>query len=132
MNATVTLTGLPEMMAILKRFPDEAMRATGAFLYQEGEHIVADAKENFVPVDLGALRDSGYVSLPATSGGRVSVEIGFGGASAEYAVIVHEDLDAQHPNGGQAKYLEVPMLQRTQDLAARLAADVGASLRAKR
>jgi hypothetical protein len=28
--------------------------------------------------------------------------------TAEYAVYVHEDLTANHPNGGQAKYLEEP------------------------
>ena len=30
------------------------------------------------------------------------------GYSAPYAVYVHEDLRANHPNGGQARYLEEP------------------------
>ena len=30
------------------------------------------------------------------------------GYTANYAVYVHEDLEANHPNGGQAKYLEQP------------------------
>lgn len=30
---------------------------------------------------------------------------------AAYAVYVHEDMQAHHPNGGQAKYLEVPTNQ---------------------
>lgn len=29
--------------------------------------------------------------------------------TAPYAVYVHEDLTAKHPNGGQAKFLEQPM-----------------------
>lgn len=35
----------------------------------------------------------------------LSVEVGY---SAPHAVYVHEDLQAEHPNGGQAKYLEAP------------------------
>mgnify|MGYP006275049749 CR=1 FL=1 len=30
------------------------------------------------------------------------------GYTAEYAIYVHENLEAHHPNGGQAKYLEQP------------------------
>lgn len=30
------------------------------------------------------------------------------GYTAEYAVYVHENLECNHPNGGQAKYLESP------------------------
>lgn len=30
------------------------------------------------------------------------------GYTAEYAIFVHENLEANHPNGGQAKYLEQP------------------------
>lgn len=32
------------------------------------------------------------------------------GASGEYAVIVHEDMDAVHDDG-QAKFLEIPFIQ---------------------
>lgn len=33
------------------------------------------------------------------------------GYSAHYALHVHENLQAYHPNGGQAKFLEQPMRQ---------------------
>lgn len=35
---------------------------------------------------------------------------------AEYAVFVHEDLEANHPNGGQAKYLEEPARRLQHDM----------------
>jgi hypothetical protein len=40
------------------------------------------------------------------------------GYSAPYAVYVHENLTANHPNGGQAKFLEQPMRAMRDDLAA--------------
>lgn len=37
--------------------------------------------------------------------GKVSVNVGY---TTNYALIVHEDLTMNHPNGGNAKYLEGP------------------------
>lgn len=41
--------------------------------------------------------------------GSGSVVTGYRGVN--YAVYVHEDMEAQHPNGGQAKFLEQPARQ---------------------
>jgi hypothetical protein len=38
----------------------------------------------------------------------LSVVVGY---TQKYAIYVHEDMEAEHPNGGQAKYLEQPMRQ---------------------
>lgn len=81
------------------------------------------------PVETGALRGSGYVEFNGTeiaegtgSGGVIpkqkvlksisdpSAEIGF---SEEYAVKQHEEVGYDHPQGGQAKYLEEPMKNNT-------------------
>lgn len=128
MNATVTFTGWDNVLAALGRLPERTLKATGAALYREAEQIMTDSKEHFVPVDLGVLRDSGFVELPNIDGGRVSVTIGYGGAASEYAAIVHEDLSANHPNGGEAKYLERPLLSAAQGLAGRVADEVKAAL----
>lgn len=81
------------------------------------------AKRDYVPVDTGALRNSGFVNLPVltgfvglgVSGGYV--ELGFGGPSAPYALLVHEDLTKRH-RVGQAKYLTIPVLAHTQGMFA--------------
>lgn len=39
------------------------------------------------------------------AGSDVSVVVGY---TAAYAVYVHENMEAQHPRGGQAKFLETP------------------------
>lgn len=83
----------------------EAMQRIGAGLYRGGQAIIADAVD-LVPVDQGVLRDSAIVQEPVVSGDEVSVELGFGGAASDYAIEQHENLDFEHPNGGQAKFLE--------------------------
>ena len=40
--------------------------------------------------------------------GKVSVVVFY---TQNYALIVHEDMDAKHPNGGNAKYLQNPFVE---------------------
>lgn len=59
---------------------------------------ILDRAQAKVPVDTGFLKSTGKV---------VQVEDGFEVRyDADYAIYVHENLEAQHPNGGQAKFLE--------------------------
>ena len=50
----------------------------------------------------------------AKKGTTTSVKVGY---NTEYAVYVHENLEANHPNGGQAKFLEQPAREMRADLA---------------
>lgn len=45
---------------------------------------------------------------------QASVKVGY---QAQYAGPVHEDLEAKHPNGGEAKFLEKPARTMQQELA---------------
>lgn len=100
----------------------KAPTALGSALYVEAEAIMKDSKE-LVPVDTGVLRASGHVELPSIDGQGVKVEMGYGGAAERYALIQHERLDYNHPNG-QAKFLEQPVLEHAQGMAERLGASV--------
>lgn len=79
-------------------------------MHKHGKKILKIAKEKYVPVVTGNLKESGKVEKPDHSkngtGGidKISVEVVFGGADAEYAGIVHE----APPDWGQGKnkYLE--------------------------
>lgn len=90
-------------------------------LYAEALIELDEAKRR-TPVDSGALRESGKVSLPTIEDKTISVAMGFGGTepSSRYAIFVHEDLDADHPNGGQAKYLESVILESAPYMAERV------------
>lgn len=129
MNATVTFTGLDNVLAAMRQLPDRVLNATAGALYREAEQIMTESKEHYVPVDLGVLRDSGTVELPKIDPGRgVTVALGYGGAAQDYAAIVHEDLSLNHPNGGEAKYLERPLLKAAEGLVGRVAAEVRGEL----
>jgi len=82
--------------------------------------MMTAAKQDYVPVDTGALRASGYVAPPELLPTGATIELGFGGPAAPYAVFVHEDLTKHHPVG-QAKYLELPVRARLQGMPAVLA-----------
>jgi len=117
--ARVSVRGIPEMRAKLNdfvlSFPDRVAEA----LYLEGLIEMTESKRR-VPVDTGVLRASGRVEEPQRYRGRISVTLSYGGAAENYAIIVHEDLDAHH-SVGQAKYLESVLNESRSSMAARLA-----------
>ena len=101
------LIGLDKALAKLDKLPGRIERIIKSELFKEGEGIMAMSKEAFVPVDQGPLRASGHVDDPVVKGDEVTVTLGYGNSAVEYAVYVHEDLNAFHPTG-EAKYLETP------------------------
>ena len=114
------ITGVADLRRVLRRLGDRAPKALGRALYEEGEEIMTRSKEEFVPIDLSTLKNSGFVAEPRSDGGGVVVELGYGGAAAAYAVVQHERLDFYHPDG-QAKYLERPALDAVSGMGQRLA-----------
>jgi hypothetical protein len=83
------------------------------------------ASKRIVPVDVGTLKGSGYVTLPNMQNNNIIVEQGFGGEAKDYAIVQHERTDFHHPGGGEAKYLEKPMMAQTSTFSH----DVGAIAR---
>lgn len=103
------------------------------------------SKREYVPVDDGPLRDSGFVDLPKRQGTMIEVAMYYGGASAPYALAIHEHPGPHDPpswrgatGGGRSgafsgtvrfqrggpKYLEKPMMavvpRMARDLARRI------------
>lgn len=77
----------------------------GKALREVGSIVMKNSKAD-TPVDTGALRASHRLSGPEGSKTMMSVSVTVGGPSALYATYVHEDLNAKHPKGGHAKFLE--------------------------
>lgn len=115
-----TVTGTEKLQQALTDLAQRATPALAAALSQEAETIMTTSKQSFVPVDLGVLRDSGFVQAPDVSGSSVSVTMGFGGAAEAYALVQHERLDYHHTTGGP-KYLERPFLMAAKGLVDRIA-----------
>lgn len=74
-------------------------------LYRDMVGVMFESQK-IVPYDEGDLHDSGETDRPEVSGGKVSVDLHYGGGNVDYALIQHEDMTLHHPNGGQPKFLE--------------------------
>jgi hypothetical protein len=103
----------------------EAFGAKAEQHFVQGVQLLAEstmtlAKAAYVPVVTGTLRSSGFVTpiLPYPDG--FFVDIGFGGAAAAYAAVVH----FRPANVGQGKnqYLTKPMQATAQNAEVTLAA----------
>ena len=68
---------------------------------------LTDKAKNLAPLDTGALRASGKGEVKQT-GQKVRGEVTF---DKPYALKQHEEMSYNHPRGGQAKYLELPLRQ---------------------
>lgn len=111
------INGLDEFKRNLEERIKAAQKAAAAGLYAHANNVMTEAKE-LSPVDTGVMRGSGYVTIPEENSNPV-VEVGFGGASEAYVVKQHEDQSLNHPDGGEAKFLE-KALDRNKDKASEL------------
>ena len=93
-----------EVEAKLRKHLEATLKSAEAALYQGASIIMTEAKKR-APLDVGTLRNSGYVTLPRREGSNVIVEAGFGGAAKAYAVRQHEETSYNH-EVGEAKYLQ--------------------------
>lgn len=119
-NFSVELEGTEALQKILDNIEDpDTRRGLGQAMHGFATKILNESKK-LVPVDTGALRNSGMVEGPDVDGDGVEVAITYGGSSAQYAAVVHEDMSMSHsptlntkvtkkPRRGQAKYLEIPV-----------------------
>ena len=96
-------------------------RTLGATLLLEAEFVMTEAKKQ-TPVDTGNLRSTGHVDPPEMMGNELTVELGFGGTAAKYALPVHE-INIPH-KVGKWKYLEDPVNAAQRRLAAALGRDL--------
>jgi len=148
----IRITGLRQTDAALSRLGRKGPKTLASALFQVAEEVIGKAKQDFVPVDLGHLRNSGFVELPKISGAKVTVEAGFGGPAGKgnigstsnkisvgYAIVVHENPRSGRTGGvspkgkkyktwskvGQWKYLEQPFNEAQRNMDRRLADLIG-------
>lgn len=120
----VTIRGLDQVNAALTRLADVNERAAIQALREEAEIEMTEAKKR-TPVDTGALRGSGHL-IQEHNG--LTVHLNFGGPAADYAVFVHENLEAFHPSG-QAKFLESVLMESAPHFPGRVARRMGQIMR---
>ena len=117
--ASLKVSGIGAVAKNLLSLQGEMRDQAQAALRTESELIMTEAKER-TPVDTGALRGSGRVD-DRTTAAAVRMALSFGGPSQQYAIHVHENLEARHPTG-RAKFLESAVLEAVGNLPQKIAA----------
>jgi len=89
-----------------------ALRETAKHIRREAKKIVP-VKEGYLKkgITYRVVRIGEHIDMAA----MIRASSKDGGSKREYAQIIHEDLEANHPNGGQAKFIETPMKQAVSD-----------------
>ena len=95
----------------LGKYGKKAEQAAKSGVHAIAESIILTAKIKYVPVDTGALKNSGTVLYTRLKQNKVVSMYGFGGPAAPYARFVHDRTLSSKNNPikhtvGQAKYLE--------------------------
>lgn len=108
--------GLSELQRFLFQLAADTPQVVADALYAEAVEIMKVAKSR-TPIVTGALRDSGTVIKWDGNRNDIKVNLTF---TAEYAIYVHENLQAKHPNG-QAKFLESAAIEAIPGLPERVA-----------
>ena len=103
MPAKLTFRNVQETVQRMRITADQWDRALERAALRFGHQELTEM-ERRTPVKYGPLRDSGEVTVE-WKGRVLTVTWSFGGASASYAIYVHEDMEAFHQNG-QAKFCE--------------------------
>jgi hypothetical protein len=105
---------LPRRIRQLEVFRKRVPIDVGTRLEEQAKDPILKKSKELVPVDTGALKDTGKVHKIRKRGVHTRhVNITYGGRSEKlnvnvrYAVIQHEG-NFRHPRGGQRKFLEVP------------------------
>jgi len=119
----IQLFGVGDVLGKLKSMGHNAQKVAGAVMKEEADEVLRLAKDRYVPIDTGALKDSGFTKGPSyPRKGAVEVTVGFGPSlhtrrarggqsGSEYAVPVHEMPNLLHQHGSW-KYLQIPLLIR--------------------
>lgn len=104
--AEIKLEGFVELTNKLNKSVSQISDTVQSALLDCGNDLQQKAVD-ITPIDTGALRASAFTE--AESGSNPSVIVGF---EEEYAIYVHENLEAHH-DVGQAKFLEQPLKENS-------------------
>ena len=149
--AEFSLRGVDDILRRLTSIGQDTREAMSAGAMEEAEAIAEKSRNEVVPVDSGALRDTIHVSKGQLSQGRnqlgqftegaaIEIVISAGG-DLPYALAVHEHpSEHDHPSwqgvnvnfnppGHGPKFIERPLNEAIQGMAERIASRVGEKLK---
>jgi len=95
------LKKLSKSKAVTAAGVERGLKQAGLFLQAHSQRIC--------PIDTGNLRGSAFTRNAGGRGFKADIVVGY---TANYAVYVHENLQARHKPPTQAKYLEQPAREK--------------------
>lgn len=101
----IKIDGMDELNALLSKMPASVNAAVQKELKTALLDLQGKAQE-LAPVDTGALRGSAKSDATINGFNQIGGYVSF---DEPYATRQHEELDYNHPKGGQAKYLQQPL-----------------------
>jgi hypothetical protein len=124
MSSGFILSGVKDMQRKLEQAATDLQRRQALALRQEAEIEMTESKKR-CPVDVGILRASGHVQPVIQNGGKTSVDLVYGGAAEDYAIVQHETPpEIFYHRVGQWKFLESVLMESLPSMGARIAARI--------
>ncbi len=103
---------------------------------REGGKIIMERSLELTPVDTGDLRKSAFIEVDTTSDPfRTTLLLGYDKnleLRNQYAIIVHEDLQARHKEPTQAKFLQTAAQEKADEAFKEIAKILADSLKGKK
>lgn len=128
------MTGLAQIKRNLRRFAEQYPLVVAEAGTKELEVEKAESQRR-IPVDTGAAQATAEIVGPVVEPGRIEFGLAYavdptvqnpkGGYVVDYIIPLHEDLTANHPNGGEAKFLESVWNEAEPHLLSRIARRAG-------
>ena len=116
--------GFPDVERAVREMLRQLVPAAAQALEAEAEAIL-DQSRMLVPVQTGLLLSTGLVEPTYMTTTGVAVTISYGGHGlAPYAARIEFDTHLNHPNGGQAHFLQEPFFAATDGMLERLGTDL--------
>jgi len=103
MAEIVKITGINTVIRNLTKAKKNIATGVGRGLKKGGLHLKRKSDE-IVPVDWGDLKGSGFCRNVGGTGFDTDIVVGYGSEACNYAIFVHEDLNAAHGKAFNIKY----------------------------
>lgn len=120
MARVVKIEGVRGILRNLRKSKAKSARGLERGLTRAGLFLQRKSQE-VVPIDTGALKGSAF-TRKENSGLDTEVIVGY---TQDYAIFVHEDLEARHAPGKIAKFLETPARQNNAELLSIIKSELG-------
>ena len=112
MAKILKITGMPNIIKNLKIASAIKMVDIGANMKKAGLYIQRESQK-IVPIDTTNLKGTANTRNVGGAGPKTDIVVSY---STDYAVFVHEDMDARHKPGKRAKFLESVIREKKKEI----------------